>query len=335
VVLGPSGAGKSLLIETILGLRSHREGEIKFNGKPFLNDNDLPPISYLPQDLALFPHLSVLDNIIFGAKVRKTSTSIIERKVNELVDLLKIGHLLNRRHPDSLSMGEKQRVALARALIIEPQILFLDEPFSSLDHYIKRQLIENLHQIKKRFLVTIFHATHDQEEAFMLADQMAILFDGVNEQVGNPADIQQRPANQKVARLLMAQNILDGKIEKIDSEKNKMLICTGGIKLISPIIKDLSCGQDVSIVIRPEDIHIIRPNRPLGPKVRENLFDACIERTVRIPGGHILSVHIAGIDHTLEICLSKCAFKDMELKAGMAIRVCINSESLWSMPKCS
>ena len=178
VVLGPSGAGKTLLLETVLGLRRMQQGRVLIDGRDV---SSLPPeergVSYLPQDVALFPHLSVRKNILFGAGARqfKHDASV---ELAKLVRLLDIGRLLDRRDVRSLSGGEAQRVALARALVVRPRILLLDECFSSLDVPLRRQLREEFRQLRHSLDVTVALVTHDQEEAFLLGDQVAVLMTG-------------------------------------------------------------------------------------------------------------------------------------------------------------
>jgi ABC-type Fe3+/spermidine/putrescine transport system ATPase subunit len=334
VLLGPSGAGKTLLTEIILGLRRHSKGEILLGGQTVRGSPvDGISVSYVPQDLAIFPHMGVRDNITFGARVRRMEPASMGRKLAELAELLDITDLLDRPSTATLSMGEKQRVALARALIVEPRILFLDEPFSSLDFYIRRQLIEKLQEIKSTLSVTIFQVTHNHEEAFMLGDRIAIMFEGRIAQVGPPMELQRRPASLEVARFLLAQNIFEGEVVEVDHEAGRMRTRVDGVCLISPAVDQLSCGQEVSAVIRPEEVHIIRPDRPLGAKVRENLFDGRIEKRIPTPGGYVLTTRIEGLRTPVEIRLSNCAFDDLDLTSKSRVRVSLKAEALWLIPR--
>jgi ABC-type Fe3+/spermidine/putrescine transport system ATPase subunit len=330
VLLGPSGAGKTLLTEAILGLRRHSKGGILLGGQTVRGRPvDGVSVSYVPQDLAIFPHMGVRDNITFGARVRRMEPASMGRKLAELAALLDITDLLDRSSTDTLSMGEKQRVALARALIVEPQILFLDEPFSSLDFYIRRQLIEKLQEIKSALSVTIFQVTHGHEEAFMLGDRIAVMFEGRIAQVGQPWELQRRPVSLEVARFLLAQNIFEGAVVEVDQEAARMRTRVDDVCLVSPVVDQLSCGQKVSAVIRPEEVHIIRPDRPLGAKVRENLFDGRIEKRIPTPGGYVLTTRIEGLRTPVEIRLSNCAFDDLDLTIKSRVRVSLKAEALW------
>jgi ABC-type Fe3+/spermidine/putrescine transport system ATPase subunit len=334
VLLGPSGAGKTLLTEIALGLRRYSEGEILLGGQPVRGGpvNGVS-VSYVPQDLAIFPHMGIRDNITFGARVRRMEPATIERKLRELAALLDITDLLGRQSTDTLSMGEKQRVALARALIVEPRILFLDEPFSSLDFYIRRQLIEKLQEIKNTLSVTIFQVTHDHEEAFMLGDRIAVMFEGGIVQVAPPSELQRRPASLDVARFLLAQNIFAGEVMEVDEKTGRIRARVGDLCLVSSAVDELSCGQKVSAVIRPEEVHIIRSDRPLGPKVQENLFDGRIDKRIPTPGGYVLTARIEGLKTPVEIHLSNCAFDDLDLGSRSRVQVSLKAESLWFIPR--
>jgi len=334
VLVGPSGAGKTLLIEVVLGLRPHGGGEVLLGGQPVRGRPvDGVSVSYVPQDLALFPHMGVRENITFGARVRRIERASTERKLAELAALLDITDLLDRQSIDTLSMGEAQRVALARALIVEPRILFLDEPFSSLDSYIRRQLIEKLQEIKRTLSVSIFQVTHDHEEAFMLGDRIAVMFEGRIAQVAPPQELQRRPATLEVARFLLARNILEGEVAEIDHKAGRMRTRVDELCLVSEAVDHFSPGQKVSAVIRPEEVHIIRPDRLLGPKVRENLFDGRIERRVPTPGGYVLTARIEGLKTPVEIHLSNCAFDDLNLARRSRVRISLKAESLHFIPR--
>ena len=213
VLLGPSGAGKTLFLETVLGIKPPDQGRILLDGRDI--SHALPEdrgFSYLPQDLALFPHLSVRRNIAFGLSVRHAPSSTIAERVNRIAELLGIGHLLGRRDVRSLSGGEKQRVALARALVVEPRVLFLDEPFSALDPATRRQLHVEFRGIWQRLGLTTILVTHDQDEAATLADRLAVIMGGRIQQCSAPADAFDRPANLAAARFLVVENIIAGEL---------------------------------------------------------------------------------------------------------------------------
>ncbi|HRQ73622.1 MAG TPA: ATP-binding cassette domain-containing protein [Phycisphaerales bacterium] len=207
-ILGPSGAGKTLLLETVMGARRPRRGEVLLDGR---NITDLPPearrIAYIPQDLALFPHLSVRDNIVFGLpsrSARRAATDALKR----LAAMLRIEHILDRRHVGTLSGGERQRVALARAMIVQPRVLFLDEPFSSLDAATASDLLWSFREMHQQMRTTVFLVTHDLHEAGLLANDVAIMIDGRIVESGPRDTVFRHPRSVTVARFLNIRNII-------------------------------------------------------------------------------------------------------------------------------
>lgn len=189
VILGPSGSGKTVFLETIAGLYGTSQGSIIYKDKDlFLLPTEKRNIGFVYQDYELFPHMTVKENIIFGLKIRKIKKEITDKKLSDLVFMLKIEHLLDR-YPSRLSGGEKQRVALARALIITPEILLLDEPMSALDMNTKLMLQKEIKNIHRKLKPTIIHVTHDIEEAMFLADNIGIMDDGRLKLLSNPEDV--------------------------------------------------------------------------------------------------------------------------------------------------
>lgn len=205
-ILGPSGAGKSVLLETVMGARRPSTGRVLLAGR---DATELAPeerrIAYIPQDLALFPHLSVADNIRFGLDARGRDA---QAPLRELAALLNIEALLPRRDVRTLSGGERQRVALARALIVRPRVLFLDEPFAALDPPSRAELLHTLRELRRTLHPTIFLVTHDQDEACLLADEVAILIGGRVRQRGPIDEVLRAPRDRAVARLLGYRNLV-------------------------------------------------------------------------------------------------------------------------------
>lgn len=212
LILGPTGAGKTVVLETIAGMYQPDQGEIWFGSK---NLSKLYPeqreVGFVYQDYALFPHLTVAENIIFGLKLRKTPEQESKEKLRDIAAMLGIEHLYKRR-PFALSGGEQQRVALARALITSPKILLLDEPLSALDPCTKEMMQGELKKIHSTFNTTVLHITHDFSEALSLADRVAVMQNGEIVHTGRPAEIFCRPKTAFVANFVGMKNIFRGEV---------------------------------------------------------------------------------------------------------------------------
>jgi len=207
-LLGESGSGKTTLLKIIAGFLKPKEGRVVIDGKDVTN---LPPnkrnIGIVFQNYALFPHMSVLDNIIYGLKVRRTPREEAIRRAKELIDLLNLSGLENKR-PSQLSGGQQQRVAIARALIIEPKILLMDEPMSNIDPKLRSKLRAEIKKILKKLNITTVYVTHDQEDAFEIGDRIAILHKGVIENADTPQNILRNPKTVYVASFIGYENII-------------------------------------------------------------------------------------------------------------------------------
>jgi ABC-type Fe3+/spermidine/putrescine transport system ATPase subunit len=224
VLLGPTGTGKTVLLEVIAGLRFPDEGKI------FLNSQDAGSLSpearhlgVVYQDYALFPHLTVYDNIAFGLRLKNEPKVKIHNAVDEMARFLEIDDLLNRR-PRHLSGGERQRVALARALVLKPHMLLLDEPLSALDRLTRDRLRRELKRIHSEIGVTVLHITHDLSEAFFLADRLVVMEEGAVVQEGSPQEILKHPVNLFVAELLGIENFIPASV----GDEGKALITNLG-----------------------------------------------------------------------------------------------------------
>ncbi|HWE66528.1 MAG TPA: sulfate ABC transporter ATP-binding protein [Acidimicrobiales bacterium] len=209
-LLGPSGGGKSTLLRIIAGLETPDHGIVEIDG---IDVTDVPVrkrgVGFCFQHYAPFRHLTVRRNVAFGLEVRRRPKDEVRQKVDELLDLVKLGHLADR-YPSQLSGGQRQRMALARALAIEPRVLLLDEPFGALDAQVRQQLRRWLRDLHEKIAVTTVLVTHDQEEAMEVADRLAIINEGHLEQVGSPAEIYDQPANEFVLKFLGPATQLDG-----------------------------------------------------------------------------------------------------------------------------
>ncbi|MEC9483414.1 MAG: ABC transporter ATP-binding protein [Halomonas sp.] len=206
-LLGPSGCGKTTLLRILAGLEEPDDGRLLIGGQDV---TDTPPhrrsVNTVFQSYALFPHLSVRDNLAFGLRMRGEPAAERDRKVAEVADFIQLGSLVERR-VDQLSGGQRQRIALARALICEPNVLLLDEPLSALDAGLRGQLQVELQRIQKRLGMTFVFVTHDQDEAMVMSDRIAVLDSGTIQQVGTPSEVYEHPANAFVARFMGHDNL--------------------------------------------------------------------------------------------------------------------------------
>jgi molybdate/tungstate transport system ATP-binding protein len=289
VILGPTGSGKTLLMECITGLKKFNGGKIFLNGRDTIK---LPPeernIGYVPQDYALFPFLNVEKNIATGLKLQNCDEEEINKKVLAIAEKLSITHLLNRQIK-GLSGGEKQRVALARALIINPDILLLDEPYSAIDSSMRKQLWWQMKELHKKTSQSIVHITHDLEEAFALSERIYIIIDGKIEQVSNRKDIFKIPENRKAAEFLGICNIAKTKVLKI--QKEHLIVQCGNTKIQLPFYENIKEGMTINLGIFPCDIKVL-------PKTENE--------TLNIFKGNIVALIKKGFNHSVFVKIPDC-----------------------------
>ena len=303
VLLGPTGSGKTLLLELIAGFHVPDEGRIILNG---VDVTYTPPekrnVGFVYQDYSLFPHMTVEKNVAFGLRVRRMPENEIKRQVKEMMNLVGISHLSDR-YPSTLSGGEQQRVAIARALAINPDVLLLDEPLSALDPGTREDLREELKRIQEAQNVTTIHVTHDRVEAILLADRIGLIINGEMIQVGSPEELFSKPLNEKAARFLGVENILQGRIRL---NRGGMAVVEAGDLEIHAITK-IKEGE-VYVFIRPESIIISR--KPLRSSAR-NIFQGRIVEMTNL--GPLVSVKL---DNGLKALITRQSAEDMRLKLG-------------------
>ena len=254
-LLGPSGCGKSTLLNMIAGFESIDDGTIRLRGVAL---NDIPPhrrdVAMVFQSYALFPHMTVADNIDYGLRARRLDRPAIAARVREVASLLKLDGLLGR-YPAQLSGGQRQRVAIARALAIRPQMLLLDEAFSALDRNLREEMQVELSLLLHNLGVTTILVTHDQREAFALADRIAIMEAGRIGQIGTPRELYERPATDHVLRVLGTTNTLTAKVAVEDGQN--VLQLADGLSFAAPPDMALPApGRDVTLYLRTEDIDL-------------------------------------------------------------------------------
>ena len=260
VLVGPSGCGKSTTLRMVAGLEEITEGELYIGDKLM---NDVAPkdrdIAMVFQNYALYPHMTVYDNMAFGLKLRKTPKAEIDRRVKEAARILDIEHLLNRK-PKALSGGQRQRVALGRAIVREPKVFLMDEPLSNLDAKLRVQMRTEITKLHNRLQTTFIYVTHDQTEAMTMGTRIVVMKDGFIQQVDTPQNLYDYPVNLFVAGFIGSpqMNFIDVTLVKEDDGvyavfgENKIKVPEGKVKKL----KDPSyIGKEVIMGIRPEDLH--------------------------------------------------------------------------------
>ncbi len=252
-LLGPSGCGKTTLLRCIAGFEQPTDGRTLLFGDEI---DELPPnkrpVNTVFQHYALFPHMTVADNVGFGLRMLKRSKSDIETVVERILKLVHMENLADRRSTQ-LSGGQQQRVALARALATQPKVLLLDEPLSALDLKLRQQMRVELKQLQEETGITFIFVTHDQEEALTMSDRIAVMSDGKVQQVGTPTDIYERPINHFVADFIGETNFFDVTVEGVNDGK-ATCVAPGGARVVAEATKGCKVGDSVSLSVRPERI---------------------------------------------------------------------------------
>ncbi|WP_086823598.1 ABC transporter ATP-binding protein [Allokutzneria sp. NRRL B-24872] len=256
-VLGPSGCGKTTLLRMIAGFDDPDSGRIELDGVDMVG---VPPyrrdVNTVFQSYALFPHLSVRDNVAYGLRRKKVRGAELRRRVDEHLELVQLGRFADRR-PGQLSGGQQQRVAIARALACEPRLLLLDEPLGALDAQLRKQVQIELMRIQREVGTTFLYVTHDQEEALVLSHRVAVMNAGRLEQVGYPEDVYERPATRFVAGFIGTSNILDGQVSDVDGQWVELV--ADGVHRLRAALPDgrtVRVGEKVAVTVRPEKLHL-------------------------------------------------------------------------------
>ena len=254
-ILGPSGCGKTTTLRMIGGFESPTEGDVVIDGK--LQGETPPnnrPVNTVFQNYALFPHMNVFDNVAFGLQMKKVAKDGIEPRVHEMLEMVKLPGMENRK-PKQLSGGQQQRVALARALINLPKVLLLDEPLGALDPKLRKGMQFELKELQDRVGITFVYVTHDQEEALVMSDLIAVMNKGVLLQVGSPEEIYEHPRTRFVADFIGETNFLEGTIAEI-SGKEIVVLLNDQVSIHATSDMPVKKGQAVSVAIRPEKMRL-------------------------------------------------------------------------------
>lgn len=253
-LLGPSGSGKTTILRTIAGLELPTSGTIRFSGEEITND---PPytrdVNTVFQDYALFPHMTVRENISYGLEIRGTDDEKINQRVEDLLDLVSLPGMGDRNVSD-LSGGQQQRIALARALAIEPEMLLLDEPLGALDEKLRREMQIELKEIQEQLGTTFLYVTHDQEEALSMSDRMAVMDDGDIIQTGLPDEIYERPRTRFIAEFFRGSNIFTAAVSETTESELILSFHNNEIKAEPTDKIEITEGETTSFFVRSEQI---------------------------------------------------------------------------------
>lgn len=277
-ILGPSGCGKTTLLRLLAGFELPDSGRIYLDGKDI---TDLPPnkrpVNTVFQNYALFPHLSIWENIAFGLRIAKKSQQQIKSEVDRMLMLIQMTEHAYK-YPDQVSGGQKQRVAIARALVNHPQVLLLDEPLAALDLKLRQKMLIDLDQIHDDVGITFVFVTHDQTEAMAVSDRIAVLHQGKLEQIGSPMQIYETPKSSFVADFIGDTNFLDGIVAEKIQQDYSLLMIEGFPNILCFNDKQISVQEPVHLSIRPEKIHISREPPPRQPL--HNSFQGVVEDVI-------------------------------------------------------
>jgi spermidine/putrescine transport system ATP-binding protein len=296
-LLGPSGCGKTTTLKMIAGFEQPTDGQVFLEG---VNVSEVPPhkrnVNTVFQQYALFPHMTVFDNIAFGPRSKKIQESEVVRRVTEMLDIVRLGEFANRR-PSQLSGGQQQRVALARALVNYPSALLLDEPLAALDLKLREAMQIELKRIQREVGITFVFVTHDQGEALTMSDRIAVMSEGFVEQIGSSADIYSRPESLFVAGFIGSANLLPGTVVTSDGSGIRVDL-VGGTQVVVPVGNSasgvsLAGGSQVTVVLRPEHVRF-DPQGDLSVAVTDSVYQGSSVRIVgRLNNGTEVSAIVA------------------------------------------
>ncbi len=304
-LLGPSGCGKTTTLRIVAGFIRQDAGQVRIRGEPV---DGLPPerrnLGMVFQNYALFPHMTVSQNVAFGLRMRRTPADSAQDRVRRALDLVQLRGFEDR-YPRELSGGQQQRVALARAIVIEPTLLLLDEPLSNLDLKLREQMRSEIRALQRALRITTIFVTHDQEEAITMGDEIVVMNQGRIIQCGTPTALYDRPANRFVAHFIGESNLESGKVQEAVSP-SMWRVDAAGLPVIATGKGPWHPGDAVAVAVRPEKIRLApagtsstdAPNTFTGV-VAECIFRGALRRyRVRLPHGHVWSVDEPSVSGT-------------------------------------
>lgn len=290
-LLGSSGCGKTTTLRMVAGFEEPTSGSIRVEGESIEEKQPFERnVNTVFQSYALFPHMTIFDNIAYGLKIKKVPKKEIGERVRKMMELVQLEGF-EKRYPGQLSGGQKQRVAIARALINRPRVLLLDEPLGALDLKLRKQMQLELKRLQKKLNITFIYVTHDQEEALTMSDRIAIMHNGILDQIGTPTEIYEQPATKFVATFIGETNIFDGTILNIDGTKIGVNIENGHITGTGNDFKE---GEYISVSVRPEKMKFSQtpvPDFILSAQVKDYIYaGSVIKCIVQLPNGNELKI---------------------------------------------
>ncbi len=271
-LLGPSGCGKTTTLRMIAGFEFPSEGQIRIGGRDVAS---VPPnkrgISMVFQSYALFPHLSIYENVAYGLRVQRLSPAVIKSKTGLVLDLMQLTAMA-RRYPNQVSGGQQQRIALARAIVIEPSVLLFDEPLSNLDAKLREHMRDELRKLQKRLGITSIYVTHDQAEAMAISDRVVIMDGGKIRQAGTPREIYERPESRFVANFIGKANFIPATLEGRDTAAARVRVRGKPALLPQPGAIPIPAGTETLLVVRPEAITLLRGDGMLAGRIERTTY---------------------------------------------------------------
>ena len=314
-LLGPSGCGKTTTLRMISGFEYPTSGDIFFGEKNVAN---IPPnkrnISMVFQSYALFPHMSVAENIAYGLQVKRLSREEVHEKTFRVIDLMQLNGMENR-FPNQLSGGQQQRVALARAIVIEPEVLLFDEPLSNLDAKLRITMRDELKELQQRLKITSLYVTHDQSEAMAVADKIVIMRDGIIEQCGTPQEIYEYPNNQFVANFIGHANFIDAKIISWDAKEAVVEVMEKQFKFPAPGNNRLPANSNCVITFHPESATISDNQEGFpGTVVKATYYGSEMDYEVLLKDNSKIAVKISNPQNTKRYATGDRVFLELNTK---------------------
>ena len=296
-LLGPSGCGKTTLLRLIGGFELPNAGSLQLEGVDIAGlPAEKRPINTVFQQYALFPHMNVYDNIAYGLKLKGVPKTEIDQRVREALAMVQLDHTINRR-PQDLSGGQQQRIAIARAVVNRPKMLLLDEPLSALDAKLREQMQSELKRLQRELGITFVFVTHDQQEALSMSDRIAVMKNGVFQQIDTPIGIYESPANLFTASFIGETNLFKGKVLEVNPATIKVEVVeqNDGFHPIRELPRpkfDVQVGQNVNLLLRPEDIRVYYTHEAheglIGNVVDSAYKGSTLDSVIRLKNGNIV-----------------------------------------------